>query len=259
MKRAQLYTVNQLAKLAGVTPKALHVYDRIGLLKPADRTQTRYRLYGEKELLRLQQILFYKELDFPLKGIRMILDDPNFNLIEALEGHKKMLSAKTLRINILMKTIENTIHSLQNKTMLNLEELYDGLSKEEAAIYRNEAINNYGEEVVAHAEKHLTSLNKTEMRELVARQKELGTALYLAKGLAVDSDKVQELIHQHYINTRKLWGTHDASEKQADAYRGLGQLYLTDERFTSEYGDPEPGFRTFISEAMSIYVQKNLN
>lgn len=259
MKRAQLYTVNQLAKLAGVTPKALHVYDRIGLLKPADRTQTRYRLYGEKELLRLQQILFYKELDFPLKEIRMVLDDPNFNLIEALEGHKKMLNAKTLRIKTLIKTLENTIHSLKNKTMLNLEDLYDGLSKEEALNYRNEAISNYGEEVVMHAEKHLTSLDKTEMRALVVRQKELGKALYLTKDLSPGSEKVQEIIHQHYLNTRKLWGTQDAADKQAEAYRGLGQLYLTDERFTSEYGDPEPGFRTFISEAMSIYAQKNLN
>lgn len=259
MKKAQLYSVKQLAKLAGVTPKALHVYDRIGLLKPAERTYSRYRLYGEKEFLKLQQILFYKELDFPLKEIRSVLDDPDFNLIQALEGHKKMLSAKTLRIKTLIKTIENTINSLKNKTMLNPEELYDGLSKEEALNYRNEAISNYGEEVVTHAEKHLTSLDKTEMRALVVRQKELGKAFYLAKDSAPDSENVQEIVHQHYLNTRKLWGTQDAADKQAEAYSGLGQLYLTDERFTSEYGDPEPGFRTFISEAMSFYVAKKLS
>jgi len=255
----QMYSVKQLAKLAGVTPKTLHVYDRIGLLKPAERTYSRYRLYGERELLRLQQILFYKELDFPLREIISILDDPNFNLIQALEGHKKMLNAKMLRIKTLMNTIENTIRSLKNKTMLNLEELYDGLSKEEAANYRNEAIDNYGEEVVMHAEKHLTSLSKTEMQKLVARQKELGKALYLVKGLAPNHEKVQELVHQHYINTRLLWGTHQAADKQADAYRGLGQFYLTDERFTSGHGVPDPDFGVFISEAMSFYALKNLD
>lgn len=258
MTNAHNYSVKQLARLAGVTPKTLHLYDQIGLLKPAERTDARYRLYGEKELYRLQQILFYKELDFPLKKIKLILDDLNFDLVQALEGHKDMLRAKKSRINTLMKTIDNTIYSLKHKTMLNLEDLYEGLSKEDARNYRNQAINSYGEEVVTHAEKHLTSLNKEEMQALVARQKELGKALYLVKALAPDSDKVQELVHQHYLNTRKLWGTHNTADKQAEAYQGLGQLYLTDERFTNEYGVPEADFREFINNAMSFYTAKNL-
>ncbi|WP_343702573.1 MerR family transcriptional regulator [Chitinophaga sp.] len=92
------YSVKKLARLAGVSVRTLHLYDKMGLLEPSVRTQARYRLYGEKELLRLQQILFYRELDFPLKEIRDILDDPTFDLAQALEGHKKALQARQERI-----------------------------------------------------------------------------------------------------------------------------------------------------------------
>ena len=252
------YSVKQLARLAGVSVKTLHVYDKIGLLEPAVRTDARYRIYEERELLRLQQILFYKELDFSLKEIMEIMDDPDFDLIKALEGHKILLQQKKDRIDTLLKTLNNTIHSLKNKTMLNLDELYDGLSHEQALKYRTEAVTAYGEEVVTHAEKHLKSLSKDEMKKLVSQQKELGKALYQLMHESPASVKVQEVVHQHYLNTRKLWGTHNASDKQSAAYKGLGQLYLSDSRYTSEYGTPDPAFATFISEAMSYYADHQL-
>jgi len=258
MPKSNTYSVKQLAKLAGVTIKTLHLYDKSGLLRPAERTQSRYRIYREAELLRLQQILFYKELDFPLKEIKAILDDPGFNLIQALQDHKAMLKARKTRINTLMKTLQQTIHSLKTKTMLNLEDLYEGLNQQEARIYRNQAIQNYGEEVVIHAENHLKTLSKTQMQDLVTRQQELGKALYLLKDSAPDSQNVQELVHQHYLNTRKLWGTEHAADKQAEAYKGLGQLYLTDERFTNQSGEADPAFRVFISQAMSHYAESSL-
>lgn len=259
MSNSSTYSVKQLAKLAGVTVKTLHLYDQMGLLIPAERTDSRYRLYKAPELLRLQQILFYRELDFPLKEIMAILDDPNFDLIKALESHKTMLKAKKTKINTLIKTLEHTIHSLNHKTMLNLEDLYEGLNQEEARNYRSQAISNYGEETVTHAESHLKSLSKEDMQALVARQKELGKSLYLLKHLDPANESVQKLVHQHYLNTRKLWGTHDARDKQAEAYKGLGQLYLSDERFTSESGASDPGFRIFISEAMSFYAESSLS
>src|SRR5690348_1079581 len=145
------YSVKQLAKLAGISVRTLHLYDKMKLLRPAVRTRAGYRLYSETELLRLQQILFYKELDFALKDIAQILDEPNFDIGNALEGHKKALGAKKARINTLLKTIDNTLQNLKNKTMMNPDELYDGLSPQQAAAYRKEAIDNYGKEVVEHA------------------------------------------------------------------------------------------------------------
>ena len=101
-------TVRQLAKLAGVSVRTLHHYDQIGLLKPTSRTAAGYRQYGEKDLLRLQQILFFKELDVPLSEIRAILDRPGFDQVQALQDHITLLVRRADRLTRLLKTIDST-------------------------------------------------------------------------------------------------------------------------------------------------------
>ena len=245
--------------MAGISVRTLHLYDKMKLLRPALRTRAGYRMYSETELLRLQQILFYKELDFPLKDIGRILDEPDFDIIKALDGHKKALGLKKARINILLKTIDNTLQNLKNKTMMNVDELYDGLSPQQAAAYREEAIAAYGSEVVEHAETHLKKLDKTDMQALVAKQKELAEALYLLYEQDPAAPQVQDLISQHYINTRKLWGTEHAADKQAEAYKGLGNLYLTDERFNLPGDKNYPKFAAFIKAAMIYFADEQLS
>ncbi len=105
----KLFSVKQLAKIAGVSVRTLHLYDEMGLLKPATRTEARYRMYGEKELLRLQQILFYRELDFELREIKEILDNGEFDLLTSLQNQKQSLKAKQNRIFTLIQTIDKTI------------------------------------------------------------------------------------------------------------------------------------------------------
>jgi DNA-binding transcriptional MerR regulator len=118
------YSVKKLAILAGVSVRTLHLYDQIGLLKPSLRTEARYRMYGEKELLRLQQILFFRELDMPLKEIGEILDNVEFNLVKALEGHKMALISKQQRIETMLETIDKTIGYLKHeKTMVTTQVL----------------------------------------------------------------------------------------------------------------------------------------
>ncbi len=78
------FTVKKLAEISGVSVRTLHYYDQIGLLRPSVRTEKKYRLYGNDELLRLQQILFFRELDFPLKDILEMIDEPDYDLVKAL-------------------------------------------------------------------------------------------------------------------------------------------------------------------------------
>ncbi len=252
------YTVKQLAKMAGISVCTLHLYDKMKLLRPAVRTRAGYRMYSQTELLRLQQILFYKELDFPLKDIKQILDEPDFDIIKAFEGHKKAINLKKARINTLLKTIDNTLQNLKNKTMMNADELYDGLSPQQAAAYREEAIAAYGNEVVEHAENHLKKLDKADMQALVTKQKDLAQALYLLYEQDPTAPHVQDLISQHYTNTRKLWGTEHAADKQAEAYKGLGNLYLTDERFNLTGDKNYPKFAAFIKAAMIHFADQQL-
>ena len=90
--------MRRLAKLAGVSVRTLHHYDQIGLLRPSTRTAAGYRLYGEDDLARLQQVLFFKELDFRLADIQKILDSPSFDRAQALEEHRRLLERRVLRL-----------------------------------------------------------------------------------------------------------------------------------------------------------------
>ena len=111
-----MFTVNQLSKLAGGTPRTLHHYDTIGLLKPSRVGENGYRYYGEESLLRLQQILFYRELDLPLEEIGQIMGRRDFDLLPALESHKVELAKRIERLERLIQTVDNTISLLKGET-----------------------------------------------------------------------------------------------------------------------------------------------
>ncbi|MCF6403841.1 MerR family transcriptional regulator [Chitinophaga filiformis] len=251
------YAVKKLAKLAGVSVRTLHLYDQMGLLTPSIRTEARYRLYGKKELLRLQQILFYRELDIPLKEIREILDDPAFDLVQALENHKAALRAKQERISTLIDTIDKTLYHLKNKTMLEVEELYDGLSPEKIAEYREQAMNRWGKDRVLKGEDILRKLSKEEVNEM---KQELDT---VTKQLLASSEKdpfsqeVQTLIARHCKMITKFSGR---TEEQGlrDYYKGLGELYLSDGRYTKVNGEENPAFAQFMQKAMKHFAETML-
>ncbi|PZR34935.1 MAG: MerR family transcriptional regulator [Azospira oryzae] len=252
------YSVKELSEIAGVSVRTLHLYDEIGLLKPSTRTEARYRLYGENELLRLQQILFYKELGISLEEIRSILDDPEFDLLQALESHKVALSQRKERVNTMLTTIDKTISQLKEKKMLKHEELYEGLPKEEAEALRKEAIEEYGMEQITRSENHLRKMSKTQLNKLKEEQKEIANALLSLMNSDYTRAEVQHQIALHYANIRNFWGTAGSSDKQANAYKCLGELYINDARFTTQNGHANPAFALFLSKAMTHFAENNL-
>lgn len=248
-----------MANLSGVSVRTLHHYDRIGLLKPAVRTESKYRLYGENELLRLQQIIFYKEMDLSLKEISEILDKPGFKMIQALKTHKDALIAKKYRMEQLIVTIDKTINKIKNnEVMAQPEELYEGLNKEKMLKYRDEAIDKFGKEAIDHAESELMKMSKTDFAQLKEEADENFRCLYLLKEEDPESELVQNEINLHYQIIRKFWGTSGTTDKQAEAYAGLGQLYVTDERYTTMEGKPQPEFAAFLCKAMDYYATHHL-
>ncbi len=252
------YSANDLSKLAGVSVRTLHHYDDIGLLKPALRSESGYRFYGENELLKLQQILFYKELELPLKEIQVIMSRPDFDLIKALEDHKVALTSKRKRIAVMLQTIDKTISNLKDKKMITNEELYEGFPKEEAERVRNQAIELYGKEAIATSENSLKKLTTEELQQLKDEQKSVFRDLFNLSHMEPDSADVQFQIARHYKNVRKFWGTDGAEDPQKAQYKGLGQLYIDDERFTRIDGKPQPEFGEFLSRAMAHFVKTQL-
>lgn len=129
------YTVKQLAKLSGVSVRTLHFYDEIELLKPAYYGQNNYRYYEEAQLLMLQQILFYRELEFPLSGIQQIVCSTSFNNVEALQSHKRVLLERLDRTDQMIKTIDKTISHLRGKEKMKNEELFIGFGPQKQKEY----------------------------------------------------------------------------------------------------------------------------
>jgi DNA-binding transcriptional MerR regulator len=248
------YTAYNLAKLAGITVKTLYHYDKIGLLKPIDRSEAGYRYYGKAELLRLQQILFLKELDFPLERIKMILSDPNFDTLDALNDQKKLLFDKLTRLQKLLNTIDKTINDLKNNKggniMLSDEELYDGFETGKAMEYRKEAKDRWGADSVTESENRLKKLGRKGF-ELVKQQ-----GIEITQNLASFMDKhpghpdVQDCIAQYH---KYLGNFYEVSKERL---LGLGNLYVDDPRFTAYYDKFKPGLAVFVKKAIEYYVNE---
>lgn len=237
--------------------RTLHLYDEMGLLKPSARTGAGYRLYGRAELLRLQQILFYKELGLPLQEIGHILDDPGFDLLKALADHREALSARIGRISTLIATIDKTMSNLKKgEPMLTPEELYEGLPKDALTKWRREAAKAYGQEAVERSEQALRNMSKAGFQSLKDEQQEIMSALLKLVNEAPAAEAVQTLIARHYHNISRFWGTAGASDVQAEKYAGLGRLYFADERFTSVNGKPQPALAKLMSEAMAHFAKQ---
>lgn len=254
------YGVKEISQISGVTIRTLHHYDKIGLLKPLNRTEAGYRFYGEAELLRLQQILFYRELDFPLREIGELLDDPEFDLVKALTAHKIALQVRQERISTLLDTIDHTISHLQtNQTMSKPEKLYEGLPKEMGTTYRDQAIDKYGKDVVERSEKALLKRGKAGIKQLKEEFDQINDALFAIQNQSPQSEAVQALIDRHYAIIRAFWGTSDMEDKQAEAYAGLGQLYVHDGRYMARDGQAQPEFAQFLQEAMEYFAEHQLS
>ena len=133
--------ISEVAKLSGVTVRTLHYYDEIGLLKPSDTTEAGYRVYSNKDLETLQQILFFRELDFPLNEIKEIMINPNYNKNEALNKHKELLMEKRKRIDGLIALINKTI---KGDNIMSFKEFDNSKIEENKRKYSEEVKNRWG-------------------------------------------------------------------------------------------------------------------
>jgi len=123
------FSIKKIADLAGVTTRTLRYYDEIGLLIPAETGDNGYRYYDQGNLMRLQQILFFRELDVPLDDILLIMSQPDFNLVEALEKHRKALENRASRLEKLINTVDQTIDIIKGENSMKEKELFEGFNE----------------------------------------------------------------------------------------------------------------------------------
>ncbi|HQT92249.1 MAG TPA: MerR family transcriptional regulator [Candidatus Kryptobacter bacterium] len=245
------YTVQHLAKTAGVSVRTLHHYDHIGLLKPSSRNAARYRFYGEAELLRLQQILFFKELDCSLEDIARILDSPGFDPIDALEAHREELKKRAVRLETLLETIDKTIRKLKgDKIEMTDEELYGGLSKEQAEAYAEEARQRWDPKLVDETNARVKKWSKEKWAKVNKEIDEVMRQLAALMGTPVEDRKVQALVARHHAYLNNFY------EVKPDMYRSLGKLYIEDPRFRAYFEKYRAGLTDYLAQAIEFYCDK---
>jgi MerR family transcriptional regulator, thiopeptide resistance regulator len=257
----QQLTVKQLAAISGVTVRALHHYDEIGLLKPASVGANGYRYYGRAELLRLQRILFHRELGVPLSAIAELLELEGENQIGVLRQHRAKLETERERYRVLIETIDRTIAALQGETGIMNADLYTGFSPEKQAGYEAWLIERYGEPVRVGIEAAKTAHKKLSLPERKAFLETQGKELHeveealagaLRNGLDAGSDGVDLLIARHRAWVSAMWGAACSVER----YSGLADLYLAHPDFVARYERIEKGFAEYLARAMKLHAAR---
>ena len=243
------YTVRQLARLAGVSARTLHYYDQIGLLKASGRGDNRYRHYDDEAVLRLQQIRFYRELDFRLSKIRQILDRPDFNTGRALESHRRALQERAARLESLIATVDRTIKHLKGETRMSDQEMFLGFDAETQKRYEEEASRRWGEASVKESSRRWNSYSPQEKARIMAE----GGANYRDLVPYIGQDparpEVQAIIarwHQHL---------HYFYKPNRQVLQGLGHAYSQDPDFRAFFTKIDPDLPDFLSRAIEVYCK----
>ncbi|MGI6037760.1 MAG: MerR family transcriptional regulator [Limnochordia bacterium] len=248
--------IGEAAQLAGVSIRTLQYYDRIGLLKPTTITETGYRLYSSADLQRLQQILLFKEMGFSLAEIKDLLICSHGQRKDSLRAQKEVLQAQLRRLTRIIHLVDETIKELEEGAEMKPQDMFGPFSEEEVAKHREkyaqEAREKYGH-TQAYQESEKRAARYTKEQWAQAASEADGIYKELAQLIDRDpaADQVQTAIekwHQHICR----W-YYDCS---LEIFRGLGNLYVEDPRFTENIDKYRPGLAAFMQKAMEIYCQR---
>lgn len=241
-------TVKQVSNLTGLSVRMLHHYDKIDLFKPSKVSESGYRLYSDEDLEILQQILFFKELDFPLKEIKSIIENPSFDRKKALINHKNLLILKRNRLTKLIKLVDRT---LKGETKMSFKEFDFSEIEKIQKQYQQEAKELYS--------------NTDEYKEY-----EIKTAKYSKEDWGKIGNSINEIFQDFASIMNKGANSQEAQilvkrwqdfisnnfyECTNETLMGLSNMYVQDERFTKNIDKHEKGLSEFISQAIEIYCK----
>jgi DNA-binding transcriptional MerR regulator len=248
------YTVGQVADLAGVTIRTLHHYGQIGLLEPEERSSTGYRRYGASSLQRLQHIMFYRELGFPLDEIATILDEPGTDARAHLSRQHALLRKRLGRLETMIAAVEKELEAHSMGIQLTPEEKFEIFGENYSEDYETEAEQRWGNtEAWKQSQQRTAKLTKQEWVELKEAGDDLNRRMAAAMraGTATDSTTAMDLAEEHRAGIERFY------ECSYEMHRGLADMYLADERFTRTYEDVAPGLAQWVHDAIHANADRN--
>lgn len=248
-----MFTVNEVANIAHTTVKTLHYYHKIGLLIPEHTTDAGYRLYVEKDLERLQQILFYKELDFTLKEIKELLDEKNKRDSILIE-QKYLLEQKIERLKGLIKTIDISISSKKEGISLDIKEMFKGFKNEkewiEALDEQNEHLKNTYDYDLSNQTIDVNSMNESAME---AKSFNEDMIRFLNEGIVANDSKVMDRVRKHLCALEK-----QCLPSTPQDFVNLTEFYISDDFHRNMLEEWQIGYAYFLNK-VSIKYLDNIN
>lgn len=250
-----MYTIDKLAKITGLSKRTLRFYEETGLLENVPRSESGYRLYGKKEVDRLQQILFYKALGFSLEEIKKAIFADAYDFSKALKKQRAILLEKKLEIDQLLNAVEMSLKNQQGEMNMSDEEKFTALKKaaikENEEKYGEEIRQKYGDDVIDKSNKKYANLTKEDMTKL----KELEEDLFLnlakvRKSHSIPSPEAKKAFEDH-----RMWLNFSWPSYSKEAHRGLAEMYVADERFAKYYNDKGEGNALLLKEIIDYYAK----
>jgi DNA-binding transcriptional MerR regulator len=250
------YTVQKLGRMAGVSTRTLRYYDEIGLLKPARINASGYRIYGQREVDRLQQILFYRELDVGLEEIKAIMDSPGYDAALALAQHRESLLDRRRRLDALIDNLDRTLAQGEGKGTMSNEQKFAGFKQklidDNEEKYGEEIRRKYGHEQVQKSNAKVKNMTKQQYEEV----ERLGAELHETLGKAMETGNPAGELAQTAADLHRQWLSFYWDGYSPEAHAGLAQMYIEDERFTAHYDKDRPGTAEFLRDAVLIYTRQ---
>lgn len=249
------YSVGQVAGFAGVTVRTLHHYDEIGLLVPGERSHAGHRRYGDADLDRLQQIMFYRELGFPLDEVAALLDDPDADPREHLRRQHALLSARIGKLQAMAAAVEHAMEARKMGVDLTPEEKFEVFGDFDPDDYADEVRERWGSsEAYKESQRRTASYTKEDWKRLTEEFDAVHRKMaeVMANGLPADSAEAMDVAEEHrrFISS----GYYDCSYEM---HTCLGEMYVADERFTATYEAIRPGLAVYMRDAMLANAVRN--
>jgi DNA-binding transcriptional MerR regulator len=248
------YPVGRVANLAGVTVRTLHHYDEIGLLSPGGRSLAGYRVYEERDLERLQRILFYRELGFTLKEIAAILDDPKTDAAGHLERQRRLLVERIERLQKMVAAIDHEMEAREMDINLTPEERFEVFGDFDPDEHAQEAEERWGgTEAYRQSQRRAASYTKEDWLEIKAEHEKITANLaeIFESGAAPESEEAMAAVEAHRRHISRWY--YDCGY---EIHKGLGEMYVSDERFRANYDSFAPGLSAFIRDAIHVNAER---
>lgn len=241
--------INEISKLTGITVRALHYYDEIGLLKPGKTVGSGYRNYGDRDIEQIQQIMFFKELDFSLLEIKEIMENPEYDKGLALQNQRNLLEKKRDRLNRLIQLVDKAMEGTDTMSFkeFDMENIENTKNK-----YRDEVKQRWGKTpAYEESEKKAEEYGQAEWGNINSCGAEILKEFSALAGTPANSESAMNLVEkwQKYITDNFYTCT-------KEILSCLGQMYVSDQRFTENIDKNGEGTAKFMSEAIEIYCSK---